>query len=604
MHAPRSAYPTGSPRSRSIPRRLVSAAFAATVTALVAGTTVGAAAVPQGVAPPPPGPVGVVRPTTTVPPKPPGPVGVPTSTTLVAPPTRPTVAETVPPTVMETLAAPVSSDAAPESSSPPPPAPPPPPATEAPQPPSTDAQFDLAADAACVWTAVDDYYTITAGEVLEPAGPQAVRLNDDTQCDPPVSSFGMRVVADVNHGTLEFFFADFAYTPDGSYTGPDTFTYEYYSTETSPDTILATATVHITVSDCSAIANMDLYQAEMGTPVVPVAAPGMLANDVVTCTPITIESDQPAHGSVVIHDDGGFEYSPDPTFEGLDEFDYELHDSSDVIVATGTVFVVITGPDCVAVDDSYTVVMDNELEVLAPGVLANDVVCLGLTENVLIDDLGLLAPTHGTLSSDHHGGFQYIPDPGYVGADTFEYRLQWLVPWFGSEFDVALVTIEVIAPCSTTLVDDAYEVAPNTELHVAAPGPGANDTVCPGHHLQVADVPSHGTVALAGDGDMTYVPAPDFVGTDTFTYTMVGGPAELAGFRSSQIPDARTAAVTITVTETPSPTTTTLAAPTTTAPPSGELPRTGAGPNGLVVAIAAAAIAVGCIFWVAFRRTA
>jgi len=176
MHAPRSAYTTGSPRSRSIHRRLVSAAFAATVTALVAGTTVGAAAVPQGVAPPSPGPVGVVRPTTTVPPPPPpGPVGVPTSTTLAAPPTRPTVADTVPPTVSETLA-PVSTDAPPETPPPPPPlAPPPPPVTEAPQPPSTDAQFDVEADAECVWTAVDDYYTIAADEVLEPAGPTQPR---------------------------------------------------------------------------------------------------------------------------------------------------------------------------------------------------------------------------------------------------------------------------------------------------------------------------------------------------------------------------------------------------------------------------------------------
>lgn len=69
-------------------------------------------------------------------------------------------------------------------------------------------------------------------------------------------------------------------------------------------------------------------------------------------------------------------------------------------------------------DDSYSVSRDGSLTVAAgSGVLANDTDPEGDSVSAsLVSDV-----THGTLTLNNDGSFQYDPDPGYVGADTFTY---------------------------------------------------------------------------------------------------------------------------------------------------------------------------------------
>ncbi len=75
-----------------------------------------------------------------------------------------------------------------------------------------------------------------------------------------------------------------------------------------------------------------------------------------------------------------------------------------------------------------------------------------------------------------------------------------------------------------------YAAAKNKALTVAAPGllpatpAGAGAAGAPAATAAVAAGPSHGTLALKADGSFVYTPANNFVGTDTFTYTVtVGG---------------------------------------------------------------------------------
>ncbi len=72
---------------------------------------------------------------------------------------------------------------------------------------------------------------------------------------------------------------------------------------------------------------------------------------------------------------------------------------------------------------------------------------------------------------------------------------------------------------------DAYGVARDTILQVAAPGVLANDSDPDGDALtaeKVAD-PTHGTVYLAPDGSFVYVPAAGYTGDDVFTYRASDG---------------------------------------------------------------------------------
>src|SRR3954464_14898750 len=76
--------------------------------------------------------------------------------------------------------------------------------------------------------------------------------------------------------------------------------------------------------------------------------------------------------------------------------------------------------------------------------------------------------------------------------------------------------------------DDSYTLAEDTTLTVAAPALLANDSDANGDILSAALVsgPAHGSLALNANGALTYTPAANFNGTDSFTYKANDGQAD------------------------------------------------------------------------------
>lgn len=71
-----------------------------------------------------------------------------------------------------------------------------------------------------------------------------------------------------------------------------------------------------------------------------------------------------------------------------------------------------------AVNDAYSVLAGNHLDVAAPGVLGNDV----FMDPATLSAAQVEAPLHGTLDLKGDGSFSYIPDDGFTGTDTFTYK--------------------------------------------------------------------------------------------------------------------------------------------------------------------------------------
>ena len=69
-------------------------------------------------------------------------------------------------------------------------------------------------------------------------------------------------------------------------------------------------------------------------------------------------------------------------------------------------------------DDSYSTVAGATLTVDAPGVLAND---SDTDADPLLAKL-VSGPSHGTLTLYVDGSFDYTPNAGYAGADSFTYK--------------------------------------------------------------------------------------------------------------------------------------------------------------------------------------
>jgi VCBS repeat-containing protein len=185
----------------------------------------------------------------------------------------------------------------------------------------------------------------------------------------------------------------------------------------------------------------------------------------------------------------------------------------------------------VAVNDSYSTTLNTALTVAAPGVLGNDTDADG---DALTSAL-VSSPGHGTLSLNANGGFTYTPTTGYVGSDSFTYYATDTK----ANSNTATVTITVTSVNHAPVANNnSYSVNEDAVLSVAASGVLSNDTDSDGNTLTAALVAnvSHGTLTLNSNGSLTYTPAANYNGTDSFTYRANDG-----------IANSNTATVTITV---------------------------------------------------------
>ncbi|MCC5624390.1 cadherin-like domain-containing protein, partial [Nostoc sp. CHAB 5715] len=170
----------------------------------------------------------------------------------------------------------------------------------------------------------------------------------------------------------------------------------------------------------------------------------------------------------------------------------------------------------IAVNDSYTTQAATELIVdVANGVLNNDTDAQTdpLTAQVV------LAPSNGILTFNANGAFNYIPNAGFSGTDSFTY----LANDGKANSTAATVSITVNPPPNDPpiAVNDSYTTQADTELIVdVANGVLNNDTDAQSDPLtaQVVLAPSNGTLNFNANGAFNYIPNVGFSGTDSFTY--------------------------------------------------------------------------------------
>jgi cyclophilin family peptidyl-prolyl cis-trans isomerase/glutaredoxin len=154
--------------------------------------------------------------------------------------------------------------------------------------------------------------------------------------------------------------------------------------------------------------------------------------------------------------------------------------------------------------------------------LANDIVTGGSNSELIITAVG---PTSGggtvTISQDGKT-LIYTPAPNFEGLDTFTYTVSRGV---GGETATGTVNVSV-QPVNDppTAVDDTKTVnedSTENSIDVLANdliSPDLNDTLV----VSAVTQGSHGGTVTIGPGGNTvrYTPAPNFVGTETFTYTV------------------------------------------------------------------------------------
>ncbi|MCK6498216.1 MAG: Ig-like domain-containing protein [Nitrospira sp.] len=392
-------------------------------------------------------------------------------------------------------------------------------------------------------TAVNDTPAFTKGSdvtVLEDTGPQTIANWATAISVGPANEAGQTVSFSVTGNTNpSLFVSGPAVASDGTLTFTTATNANGTATVTivladnggvlnggadtsSPQTFLIT----VLASDDPTIAVDDAFSTDEDTLLV-VAVPGVLGNDIeVDNDPLIVSlvlGSGPSNGTLTLNPDGSLNYLPSLNFNGTDTFRYIVNDGvSDSTPATVSITVNAIDDAPVAEDDSYVTTVNTPLNVPSNGVLTNDsdVENDPLTANLVIAS----GPVNGALFLNLNGSFSYIPNPGFVGSDSFSY--------FANDgtldSNVALVSIQVNNPVvpNGSAVPPVIVLGDQTALS-SSPTGGTGvyvnfDWSGPGFSSNVQNPGSVSPPSLgANDYTVTVTDSAGFTGSETITVFVI-----------------------------------------------------------------------------------
>lgn len=244
--------------------------------------------------------------------------------------------------------------------------------------------------------------------------------------------------------------------------------------------------------------------------------------------------EQPANGTVTIASDGrSLTYVPNADFFGSDPFEYTVTDGTDDGKGNVDVAVQPVNDNPVAVDDSFQdqtngssfVVVEDVVNQFLP-VLGNDTSGPDdpSSETLSVATVSGTTAQGGTVTVASNGqGVNYTAPADFRGTDTFTYTISDGQGGVSGQATVTLNVIEQNDP--PTANDDTATVVEDsgaTLIDVVA-----NDSTAPddGETITITEVgasPNGSTLSISNNM-ISYTPAADFAGVDTFTYTISDG---------------------------------------------------------------------------------
>lgn len=311
-------------------------------------------------------------------------------------------------------------------------------------------------------TGVDDSYSATVDQTLNVAASGVLANDSDPDGDPLTASLSM---PPVNGSVTLNSDGSFAYTPNSGFTGQDSFSYQPFDGMYTGNN--ATVTIDVSAGGgggggSAPTGAADSYSATADQ-TLNVSAPGVLMNDTDPDgdSLTAVLGQNPQNGSLTLNADGSFGYTPNTGFTGQDSFTYQPNDGTHSGAATTVTLDVGSGGgggqnDPAAAPDTYTAEWTS-LSVAAPGILSNDTDPNSLPLTAVMDT----NVSSGTLTFNSDGSFDYTPNAGFVGTDSFTYHVT-----NGTETSMTeTVTLNVVEHFGTRLNDD---ILPQRQMTSAA----------------------------------------------------------------------------------------------------------------------------------------
>jgi hypothetical protein len=351
-----------------------------------------------------------------------------------------------------------------------------------------------------------------------------VTANDsDIDTGDSIDPDTLDLVTQPSNGSAVVSNGEVLYTPAANFNGSDSFTYRVQDQNAAYSN---TVTVIVNVSgvnDAPTAANDSATTDEDTAVDIDLVDNDSDIDGSVDATSVTVMA-QPANGSVSINAITGVAtYTPNANHNGSDSFTYVVQDNENGTSAVATVSITINSVNDAPVATNDTVTLQEDTP-HAINVLGNDSDVDGTLQSGTVEIV--TAPVNGTTSLNA-GVITYTPGENFSGSDSLTYRVQdnenaWS--------NTATVTITVESVNDEPLAnDDSAQTDEDTPVNIDLLG---NDSDVDGSldagAITIVNAPTNGSLQDNGDGTVTYTPAADFNGSDSFTYTVADNQAGIS----------------------------------------------------------------------------
>jgi large repetitive protein len=327
------------------------------------------------------------------------------------------------------------------------------------------------------------------------------------------------IVSGPEHGSISGDVADRTYTPAANYHGPDSFTYRVSDGSAESEVATVTLTVEA-VNDAPTATDQDVATPEDTAKALTLAVADAdgdpLAFEIVS---------GPAHGDLS-GTGSDRTYTPHPDYYGSDQFSYTVSDgSASSTVATVSLTVAEVNDSPTAAADVEETAEDTELVVSAAQLLANDGTGPPNEASQSLTLTGVGSAVGGTVAYDPAmGEVRFAPDEHFHGTASFTYVIADDGQTDGAADPKAAegtATVNVSSVNDEPVATDGDQSTTEDEpVTFALPASDAD-----GDALQftIEVQPLHGEVTALDGDQVTYTPAPNYWGPDTFTFVASDG---------------------------------------------------------------------------------
>ncbi len=307
------------------------------------------------------------------------------------------------------------------------------------------------------------------------------------------------------HGTLIETGATWEYMPELGYEGEDSFTFIVNDGEL--DSEPATVSITVTRTNQPPVADEQTVSTSED-----VALGVTLTGSDPDNDPITyVVSANPSHGTLS-GTAPNLTYTPDGNYHGPDSFSFVVNDGLvDSVEATIAITVLSVNDAPVAEPQSETIVEDAATGVTLSGTdIDGDSLIYTVVEN----------PMHGSLSGTGPN-LTYAPSQNYNGSDNFSFKVN--DGTIDSNTAVVIITVTAV---NDAPVADAQSVSTAEDTAAAITLTGTDIELSPLTY-SILSQPLHGTLSGSGP-NVTYTPAANYYGSDSFTFKVNDGEKDSA----------------------------------------------------------------------------